>query len=311
MKKRVITFFVILTVMILIPIIIFPRNASIEDAQYELGLELFKKEYYKDAIIEFKRLLFDMKSKKYKDACYFYIGNAYLSLAQYSEAQKYFKWVVDNRGKSSYHSKSLYLLARSEYLLKNYSAAITHFNSYVSRYPSLDYADNSLYWKGEALINQGKRARAKKAFSEVLKRYPYGNKADAASFKLRLMKLEDEMKQGESREKAPAKEEITKGYDADALARLKEKELHYKAEIDKLNNQIDLLRTEIINLKEMGEGTGEEKELQIEEKLKALVSWENLLKIKEESLNQKERQLDQEYERIQTIITELERTDDE
>ena len=57
MKKRILIFFVILLCMTFIPILIFPRNTSVEEAQYELALEIFKKGRYGDAIEEFERLL--------------------------------------------------------------------------------------------------------------------------------------------------------------------------------------------------------------------------------------------------------------
>jgi hypothetical protein len=87
---------------------------------------------------------------------------------------------------------------------------------------------------------------------------------------------------------------------------LKMKEVNYMEEINKLNNQIDYLKTEINNLKEVGVGTLAEREKQIQEKINALISWENLLKLKENALNQKEEDLDQEYERIIKIKKELE-----
>ena len=77
-------------------------------------------------------------------------------------------------------------------------------------------------------------------------------------------------------------------------------------EINKLNNQIDYLKTEINNLKEVGVVTLAEREKQIQEKINALISWENLLKLKENALNQKEEDLDQEYDRIIKIKKELE-----
>ena len=77
-------------------------------------------------------------------------------------------------------------------------------------------------------------------------------------------------------------------------------------EINKLNNQIDYLQTEINNLKEVGVGTLAEKEKQIQEKINALISWENILKLKENALSQKEEDLDKEHEKIIKIKKELE-----
>ncbi len=300
MKKRIIVFFIILICLILIPILIFPRNSSIEDAQYDLALELFKKKQYKDAVQEFNRLLYTMKTKKYKDSCYYYIGNAYYYMKDYKNATANFKTVVDKFKTSMYYSNCLYLLGRCELLQSNFNESVRIFNTYVKKYPANDYADNSLYWKAEALLSLGKKENAKSVFNEVLNRYPYGNKADAARFKLRLLELE---------EKIVVKEEKPlEGIDEylNQIKSMKEKEMNYIDEINKLNNQIDYLKTEINNLKAISRETGEEQEKEIQEKIMALISWQNILGIKEKALNKKEEELNIEYERIMSIKRELE-----
>ena len=77
-----------------------------------------------------------------------------------------------------------------------------------------------------------------------------------------------------------------------------EKEKNYIDEIENLNNQVDYLKTEINNLKEIGAGSLAETERRIQEKIDVLVSWENVLRLKEISLKQKELDLDQEFERM-------------
>ena len=74
MKKRILVFFLILGMMVAMPIIIFPLNASVEDAQFSLAVELYRKGQYADSIAEFDRLVTDMRTKKYGDASYFYRG---------------------------------------------------------------------------------------------------------------------------------------------------------------------------------------------------------------------------------------------
>lgn len=302
MQKRVLIFFLIFIILILIPIIIFPRNTSIEDAQFELAAALFRKNRYEDAIVEFERLINEIRTKKYRDACHYYIGNAYFSMKKYGEAERNFNIVVEKYKSGKYHSTSLYLAGRSIFLQNRYSDSIRSFDSYVNKYPSLEYADNSLYWKAEALIKSGNTKKAKAVFMEVLKKYPFGDKADAARFKLRVMELEEKLatplydgKTGDQLQMLLKENE-----------QLKVKEVNYMEEINKLNNQIDYLKTEINNLKEVGVGTLAEKEKQIQEKINALISWENILKLKENALSQKEEDLDKEYERIMKIKKELE-----
>jgi TolA-binding protein len=294
MRKRIIIFFLILIVLVLIPILTFPRNSSIEDAQFKLAISLFKANQYTESITEFDRLLNEVKTKKYRDASHYYMGNAYFSLKQYSNAEKRFKKIVNSFRSSKYHSPSLYLLARSIYLQENFKEAINVFDSDVSKYPTLEYADNSLYWKAESLISMGNKAEAKEVLREVIVKYPLGNKTDAARFKLKLMELEEKLDHPVySEETATRLEEAL--IDIDNLL---VKEENYIDEIKKLNNQVDYLKTEINNLKEIGAGSLAETEKRIQEKIDALVSWENVLRLKEISLKQKELDLDEEFERI-------------
>jgi len=313
MKKRILVFLLILGMMVAIPIILFPLNASVEDAQFNLAVELYRKGQYADSVIEFDRLHMDMNSKKYIDACYFYRGHAYLAMKQYEKANVQFRYIVNSMHGSSYYDRSLYQLGRSEYLRGDYDAAIDVFDRYLDHYSFEDYADNSLYWKGESLLSQGDRERAQTAFEDVLHTYPTGNKADAAYFKLRLMEMEDELATREQTfpEEQQMVERIPEGASPEEIAQWKAKEKQYQQEVARLSEQLEQLRAEIDSLREMGELADTEVEARMEERMKALIAWENILKIKEETLTQKELQLDLQFEKIEQISTELERIENE
>ena len=296
MKKNYLLYLCILMSIFIIPGGLFGVNLTVENAQFRLALELFRTRNYSGALVEFKRLLIDMKSKEYADDCYYYIGSSYYTMHQYAASERNFRIVVDKYRNSKYHSPALYFLARTIYLQNRYSDAILLFDRYVKDYPAREYADNSLYWKAEALLQLQQRKKAKEVLEEVLKKYPQGNKADAARFKLKLMAMEDERKIGEKikeeklekpKEEPVISEDALKDIDAlkKQIENLKKKENTLLAEINDLNNQIDQLNSEINNLREIGKGTQEEQEKQIQEKINALVSWENLLKIKEKALN--------------------------
>ncbi len=313
MKKRILVFFLILGLMVAIPIILFPLNASVEDAQFNLAVELYRKGQYADSIDELNRLHTDMNTKKYVDACYFYRGHGYLAMKQYEKANEQFRHVVERVRGSSYYDRSLYQYGRTEYLRGNFEFAISVFDAYIESYPTLDYADNSLYWKGESLLGLGERERARVAFEDVLHAYPTGNKADAAYFKLRLMEMEDELA---TREQTFPQEQQMVGQlpetaTPEEIARWQAKEKQYQQEVARLNDQLEQLRAEIDSLREIGELSDREVEVRIEERMKALIAWENILKIKEETLIKKELQLDLQFEKIEQISTELERIENE
>ena len=308
MKKRILVFLLILGMMVTIPIILFPLNASVEDAQFNLAVELYQKGRYADSVVEFDRLHRDMNTKKYVDACYFYRGHGYLAMKQYEKANVQFRYIVNSMYESSYYDRSLYQLGRTEYLRGDYEAAIDVFDLYVDRYSRKDYADNSLYWKGESLLSLGERERARTAFEDVLHAYPTGNKADAAYFKLRLMEMEDEVA---TREQTFPQEQQMVEQIPEEIAQWEAREKQYQQEVARLSEQLEQLRAEIDSLSEIGELTDTEAEARIAERMKALIAWENILKIKEETLTQKELQLDLQFEKIEQISTELERIENE
>jgi len=304
---KIISIVLIFVFMAVVPICLYSQVPSVEEAQFNLALALYKQDRFQESIVEFRRLLFDLKTVSYRDACYFYAANAYLSLGKISEARDNFRIIVDTFQKGRYHSDALYLYGRCEYLLENYSKAIALFDLYLKLYPSHIYADNCLYWKAESLLDLGRREDARVMFSEVIKRYPMGNKADAARFKIRLMELEDRL--GKYGGSIPGTGEVSgkaTAYSEEDM-QMREREHQYLEEIERLNTQIDLLKTELNNLKEIGRGSGVDKEAQIEEKVKALTAWENILRVKEEALNQKEQELNRGLENIEKIISELEK----
>jgi TolA-binding protein len=313
MKKRILVFVLIIGMMVAIPIILFPLNASVEDAQLNLAVELYRKGQYADAITEFDRLHREMRSEKYVDACYFYRGHCYLAMKQYDRALKQFGHIIDSAPESRYYERSLYQYGRSQYLMGNYEDAIGIFDRYVDDYTTGDYADNSLYWKGESLLGLGERDRAVAAFEDVLHAYPTGNKADAAYFKLRLLEMEEALAARE--QTFPQEQQMIEQLMTDAtpeeIAQWEAREKQYQQEVSRLSEQLEQLRTEIDSLRELGELSDSEVEARLEERMKALIAWENILKIKEETLTQKELQLDLQFEKIERISTELERIENE
>ncbi|MGQ9616113.1 MAG: tetratricopeptide repeat protein [Spirochaetota bacterium] len=304
---RIISILLLFIFISIAPVNVYSQVPSIEEAQFNLALDLYKQDRFQEAIVEFRRLLFDMKTVSYRDASYFYAANAYLSLGRVSEARDNFRIIADKLQKSRYHSDALYLYGRCEYLLENYSKAIGLFDLYLKLYPSLQYADNCLYWKGESILDLGRREDARVMFSEVIKRYPLGNKADAARFKIRLMELEEQL--GKYVGSIPGTVELSGEVAAysEEEKQMHKREQKYLEEIERLNTQIDILQTELNNLKEIGKGSGVEREAQIEEKVKALNAWENILRVKEEALNQKEKELNSKLESVEKIISELEK----
>jgi len=288
------------------PSIINAVDESIERAQFSLAEKLFSSSRYSEAVVEFERLLFDMNTETYADDCRYFLGTSHLSLREYGKAEENFSLVVNEHRGSVFHGPSLYLLGRSLYLQKRYSDSIRVFDSYVESYTHHDYADNSIYWKGEAFLGMNDHVSAKNAFEEVIRRYPQGNKADAARFKLRVMELEEKLEEQKKVESAQEPEGLDSEDESTTLLReenkkLRQREAELLAEIEALQNTIDQLNTELQTLRELGKGSQKEREQQLQEKVQALAFRENLLRIKQEALSQKEIELKKLYENLREI----------
>ncbi|UCB44834.1 MAG: hypothetical protein JSV25_11530, partial [Spirochaetota bacterium] len=74
-----------------------------------------------------------------------------------------------------------------------------------------------------------------------------------------------------------------------------------------LNNQVDNLRTEIDNLKELSTVTADEQQKKIGE----LLTWESALDAKEQVLQLKENEINEVYEKVMSIKDKIEGKEDE
>ena len=86
--------------------------------------------------------------------------------------------------------KQAYQLAYDELRNGHTSQSIEQFNTYLSQYPAGVYANNAQYWLGEAYrVNQDNVA-ARKAFNDVIEKYPNSAKVPDALLKLGYMEME-------------------------------------------------------------------------------------------------------------------------
>jgi TolA-binding protein len=292
------------------PITAVAGNSSIEDAQFDLGMKLYRLGRYAEAITELKRLIGEDKSIKYAEVCRFTIGSAFFALGDYGAAKEFFEPFAERRRDGPYGPPSLYYLARIEFLTGRFKESARIFDTYAKEYPELGYADNSIYWMGEAFLRLGEKEKAKECFQELLRKYPQGDKADGAMFNLRLIAMEEELercrraaaavyKTDEPKPAAPqADTNPLLEQNAEEIIRLREKERVYTEEIARLNSRIEALKGEMENLEAAGGADEKQTGKQNRDKRRALSSWENLLAVKERALEQKEKALNEAFEKL-------------
>jgi tol-pal system protein YbgF len=86
--------------------------------------------------------------------------------------------------------KQEYQQAYNELRNGHTNESIGQFNAYLSKYPTGGYANNAQYWLGEAYrVNQDNNA-ARKAFSDVIEKYPDGAKVPDALLKLGYIEID-------------------------------------------------------------------------------------------------------------------------
>lgn len=86
--------------------------------------------------------------------------------------------------------KDEYQQAYNELRNGHTNQSIEQFNTYLSKYPAGNYANNAQYWLGEAYrVNQDNDA-ARKAFNDVIEKYPDGAKVPDALLKLGYIEID-------------------------------------------------------------------------------------------------------------------------
>lgn len=68
--------------------------------------------------------------------------------------------------------------------------SIEQFNAYLSKYPAGVYANNAQYWLGEAYRVKQDNNAARKAFNDVIEKYPDGAKVPDALLKLGYIEID-------------------------------------------------------------------------------------------------------------------------
>ncbi|MDD5066715.1 MAG: tetratricopeptide repeat protein [bacterium] len=158
-------------------------------AQYILALDLYSQGDYYSSLKEFNNLKDEHPEQtRYVGNSYYWKGLCYYALKKYSQAEKQFNKVINYYPKSDYYVQSVYQLGKTKYSMKQYGPAIRIFSDFYRKYRRSDLRDNSLFWKGVCYYRMKDNKKALNDFYEVLKKFPLGNKDDAARYMILLIK---------------------------------------------------------------------------------------------------------------------------
>ena len=86
--------------------------------------------------------------------------------------------------------KQGYFMAYDELRSGHTTQSIEQFKAYLNQYPTGEYANNAQYWLGEAYRVNQDNASARKAFNDVLEKYPNSSKVPDAILKLGYIEVD-------------------------------------------------------------------------------------------------------------------------
>lgn len=86
--------------------------------------------------------------------------------------------------------KQGYFMAYDEFRSGHTAQSIEQFKAYLNQYPTGEYANNAQYWLGEAYRVNQDNASARKAFNDVLEKYPNSAKVPDAILKLGYIEVD-------------------------------------------------------------------------------------------------------------------------
>ncbi len=138
----------------------------------------FKKEYLK-AYDTFHDLL---QYTELKDATLFWLGETYLKGADYKEAEKHYKELIELYPDSIYTPQAYYSLGWLYFDQKEFKKAGKMFKKLVHKFPKHQLCEEARFKLGEIKFDRGKYKEALRYFEEYLKAYPQSTRRADAYF---------------------------------------------------------------------------------------------------------------------------------
>ena len=158
-------------------------------AVYSLGYALFKQQKYNASITQFQKVLamegVSSTSKSMKADAYNRIGDSYLNMRNYAEANANYALA-----KETDHALGDYSMLQQAYiegLNGNYDQKIQMIDQMMTEYPASTLGGKAMYEQGRAYVLSSKEDEATSTFSIISMRYPNSEYAQKASEELANM----------------------------------------------------------------------------------------------------------------------------
>jgi TolA-binding protein len=204
----------------------YHRNSPLAvQAQIRIGICYFKLKDYESSILELNNpVLSNLSGDNYSESLYM-LGNSYLRIESYKEAEKAYREIITNYPSSIFIREANYGLAWSLFQQKAYNDAFRIFN-FLSE-GSDEIAEKSFLWKAESKRYAMRETEAFELYRQFLEKYP--NSAYTGQIQYQMGVINFDRKNVEISEKYLA-------------AALKSKDADVRAKAHTLKGEIELGR---------------------------------------------------------------------
>jgi len=155
----------------------------------QLAQNQFRNANYESAIQTLRGILLDSEMDYLQGDAYFWLGKIYLTLEDYSQAEKNLEYFLSNFRLNGNYSEGLYQKGRLLFFQKEFDKAISILDFFLSQYPDSPLISNAHFWLGECFYETGNWDKALTAYNTVIKEYPQSFKLEAAKYRLNLISL--------------------------------------------------------------------------------------------------------------------------
>ncbi len=157
----------------------YPQTSKRPQIHLLLGQCHFFNGQYLDAFREFKQLL---DAPGYKDVVLFWLGETYLKVKDYSEAEINYRQLLDLYPSSTYVPQAHYALAWIKFEKNDYLEAKENFQNFVALFPTHQLFEDSLFRIGECNFQLEQYEPAIETFQKYIKSFPKSTRLDQAFF---------------------------------------------------------------------------------------------------------------------------------
>ncbi|MFH1378808.1 MAG: tetratricopeptide repeat protein [bacterium] len=146
-----------------------PKDPRAEKALYQLGLSLYRLEYFSEAIKKWTYLANHYSASKYAPEAIFQTGRTHFGLGQYTEALQTFQKLMDIHPQSGLAREAMLQLGQCYYNGGNIDQAIIQYRAYLEKYPQDEKAQEVTELLQMCYYKQGKTA---KELKELTAQFP-------------------------------------------------------------------------------------------------------------------------------------------